>query len=78
MEGLLLRKRRGDNEPSGRVIIPRCLHKKKPAVWQALLWSWRDSNPRPNVELICFLHAYSLVGFCGVAGKRQPTAPLAS
>ena len=33
-------------------------------------------NPRPNVELICFLHAYSLLGFRSVAGKRQPTAPL--
>jgi len=20
-------------------------------------WSWRDSNPRPNEEAICFLHA---------------------
>lgn len=22
-----------------------------------LLWSWRDSNPRPNAELMSFLHA---------------------
>jgi len=22
------------------------------------LWTWRDSNPRPNEEQICFLHAY--------------------
>ena len=22
-----------------------------------LLWSWRDLNPRPNAELICFLRA---------------------
>jgi len=22
-----------------------------------LLWSWRDLNPRPNVELMSFLHA---------------------
>ena len=26
----------------------------KPAVFK---WRWRDSNSRPNVELICFLHA---------------------
>ena len=23
-----------------------------------ILWSWRDSNPRPNRDAICFLHAY--------------------
>jgi len=23
----------------------------------ALTWSWRESNPRPNMETICFLHA---------------------
>jgi len=21
-------------------------------------WSWRESNPRPNEEAICFLHDY--------------------
>lgn len=33
-----------------------------------LWWSWRDLNPRPNVELMCFLHAYSSVGFRATAG----------
>ena len=41
-------------------------------------WRWRDLNPRPNVELICFLHAYSLLVFRSVTGKRQPIAPLSS
>ena len=26
-------------------------------------WSWRESNPRPNRETICFLHAYSSLWF---------------
>ena len=26
-------------------------------------WSWWDSNPRPNSETICFLHAYSSLLF---------------
>ena len=26
-------------------------------------WSWRESNPRPNREIICFLHAYSRLWF---------------
>ena len=29
----------------------------------ASLWSWWDSNPRPNRETICFLHAYSSLRF---------------
>ena len=27
------------------------------------LWSWRESNPRPNEETIRFLHAYSRLWF---------------
>ena len=27
------------------------------------LWSWWDSNPRPNRETIRFLHAYSSLRF---------------
>ena len=27
------------------------------------LWSWRDSNPRPNEEIIRFLHAYLRLHF---------------
>lgn len=26
-------------------------------------WSWRDSNPRPNEEIISFLHAYLCLSF---------------
>ena len=35
-------------------------------------------NPRPNVELMCFLRAYSSLGFRAVAGRRRPTAALSS
>ena len=41
-------------------------------------WSWGDLNPRPNVELMSFLHAYSRVGFRAVAGTEPPTMALAS
>ena len=27
------------------------------------LWSWRESNPRPNEEAIRFLHAYLRLNF---------------
>ena len=27
------------------------------------LWSWRESNPRPNEEAIRFLHAYRRLNF---------------
>ena len=27
------------------------------------LWSWRESNPRPNEEAIRFLHAYLRLKF---------------
>jgi hypothetical protein len=30
-------------------------------------WSWRESNPRPGKETICFLHAYS----CLIVGAGQ-------
>jgi len=32
-------------------------------------WSWRESNPRPNTEIICFLHAYFCLVF--VTGQLQ-------
>lgn len=47
-------------------------------IYKTYLWRWRDLNPRPNAELMCFLHAYSLIDFRDVAGQRQPTAPLSS
>ena len=40
------------------------------------LWSWRDSNPRPNEELICFLHAYLRLDFRVAARPKPPTTTL--
>ena len=37
-----------------------------------------DSNPRPNEETICFLHAYSRFGFRILARPGLPTKTLAS
>ena len=34
-------------------------------------WSWRDSNPRPNAELMSFLHAY-LRFDCRVQTRPKP------
>ena len=31
----------------------------------SFLWTWRGSNPRPNGETICFLHAYFPIGLSG-------------
>jgi len=28
-----------------------------------LLWSWRESNPRPNKKQKGFLHVYPIIGF---------------
>ena len=42
------------------------------------LWSWRESNPRPNKEQLCFLHTYSVVGFRAVQGNRHPNRNLIS
>ena len=42
------------------------------------MWSWRDSNPRPNKQHIRFLHAYSVLGFRRKADNRQPTLRLTS
>ena len=43
-----------------------------------LLWSWRDSNPRPNAELMSFLHAYPQVGFRVSPGPWPPNGTLSS
>ena len=51
--------------------LPRA--KKKPWTLIQGLWRWRDSNSRPNAEPICFLHAYSGIGFCQDAGTEPPT-----
>ena len=48
-------------------------------LWDGLfLWSWRDSNPRPNKQYISFLHAYSTIGFRLEAEGRHPTSSLSS
>ena len=42
------------------------------------LWSWRESNPRPNRETIRFLHAYLGLHFRDAARPKPPTATLSS
>ena len=41
-----------------------------------ILWSWRESNPRPNEETIRFLHAYLGFDFRATARPKPPTATL--
>ena len=41
-----------------------------------LLWSWWESNPRPNKETIRFLHAYSSLDFRATARPGPPTDAL--
>ena len=42
------------------------------------LWSWRESNPRPHKETMCFLHAYSRLHFRATARPGPPTGALSS
>ena len=56
---------------------------KRPSVLRYLAfhtcwWSWRDSNSRPNEELICFLHVYLRLHCRGEARPKPPTYPLSS
>ena len=46
------------------------------SIYNVFLWSWRDSNPRPNEELICFLHAYLRLDFRLNARPEPPTLSL--
>lgn len=39
-------------------------------------WRWRGSNPRPNEESICFLHAYSSLHCRVLARPGPPTSTL--
>ena len=39
---------------------------------QPFLWRWRDSNSRPNEELICFLHVYLRLRLSGTS-KTEAT-----
>ena len=43
---------------------------------RCFLWSWRESNPRPNKEPIGFLHAYPDLNFHAMTGIRQPIVAL--
>jgi|GEM_PF-1162022 len=42
------------------------------------MWSWRDSNSRPNKQYASFLHAYSAIHFRYKADSRPPTLYLSS
>lgn len=42
------------------------------------MWSWRDSNPRPNKQYIRFLHAYSVFNFRLQTEHRHPIFSLTS
>ena len=42
------------------------------------LWSWRESNPRPNEEIISFLHAYLCLSFRVTAEPKPSTVTLSS
>ena len=64
-------------------MFARCLHRNKInhliIKWLIfLLWSWRDSNPRPNKQYASFLHAYFAIGFRRKADSKQPTLRLSS
>ena len=41
-----------------------------------ILWSWRESNPRPNRETIRFLHAYLGLHFRAVTRPKPPITAL--
>ena len=45
---------------------------KNSRIFCLFLWSWRESNPRPNRETIRFLHAYSGLRF-SCCGKTRTT-----
>ena len=51
---------------------------KNPAENQQGPWSWRESNPRPNEEIISFLHAYLCLNFRAAAEPKPSTATLSS
>ena len=45
---------------------------------QCAMWTRRESNPRPNEETICFLHAYLRLGFRTRARPELPASVLSS
>jgi hypothetical protein len=55
-----------------------CIKAKTPLrgwLFAGLMWSWRESNPRPNMETICFLHAYSCLIFVACQLQDNLTYP---
>ena len=50
---------------------------RKPASSFSCLWSWRGLNPRPNEEIIRFLHAYLCLWF-SCTNKTRATNPYLS
>lgn len=42
------------------------------------LWSWRDSNPRPNKQYASFLHAYFVFNFRLKTENKHPISNLSS
>ena len=61
-------------------VVLRAIKQNRLAINRLLayLWSWRDSNSRPNEELICFLHVYLRLHCRGRARPKPPTHPLSS
>ena len=45
---------------------------------QNKLWSWRESNPRPNEEIISFLHAYLCLDFRALTEPKPSINALSS
>lgn len=41
-------------------------------------WTWRESNPRPNKEIISLLHVYLCLNFRAQARPKPPTCTLSS
>ena len=63
------------------VVIFSNIGKQKEARLSLKLWSWRESNPRPNKWQMCFLHAYPVIDCRGCSGRghpRQAVAPKTS
>src|SRR5690606_10729937 len=66
--------------PLGKLgVNPECFAARSGAAYASplrLLWSRRDSNPRPNDRTTCFPHASSFIGFRRPAGEGHPTGSL--
>lgn len=78
-------KKRGWNQYHKTEMKAIMIKKQNPFIskrfWEMIfwnfLWSCGGSNPGPNKEAICFLHAYPFVDFCAGCGKRHPNPALA-